>query len=79
MNLLILRFNKNRAMSLRTSWKDLSISLLHINMICSRMIMIPARSVVNPRGRIEFCGSAESKYLILVDFFIYGHLNKVYV
>lgn len=52
----------------RISWKDLSILILHINTICSRMIMTLVRSVVNPHGRIEFSGNVENKYLILVSF-----------
>lgn len=73
MNLLFLRFNKNRATFLRTSKKDPLILLLHINMICSRMIMTPARSVVHLHGQTEFCGSAGNKYLISVGFFYYGY------
>lgn len=77
MSLLILRFNKNRATFLRTSRKDPLILLLPINMICSRMIMTPARSVVRLPGQIEFCGSAENKYLILVSFFYHMNIYKI--
>lgn len=52
----------------KISWKDLLILILHINTICSRMIMTLVRSVVNLHGRIEFSGNVGNKYLILVSF-----------
>lgn len=62
----------------RISWKDLSVSILHINTIYSRKIMIPARSVVNLHGRIEFFGNVGNKYLILVSFSLYYYILFIF-